>query len=174
MQQAPDEGREATADEEMAAQLSELVRRLSRRLRQGSARRLELYALSDGQARVLRLVARWGSPPRMSDIAHRIEVVPRSATTVVACLESKGLVVREIDLGDRRSVLVRLTDAGRKLVAEMSRDRDAVALELFGRLSRADRAVLLERLGRLVPAEPGPTQSRRETSAASLPASPAP
>ncbi len=174
MQQAPDEGREATADEEMAAQLSELVRRLSRRLRQGSARRLELYGLSDGQARVLRLVARSGSPPRMSDIAHRIEVVPRSATTVVAGLETKGLVVREIDLEDRRSVLVRLTDAGRNLVAEMSRDRDAVALQLFGRLPHPDRALLLERLAQLVPAEPGAAESGRDALAASLPASPGP
>jgi DNA-binding MarR family transcriptional regulator len=172
--QTPDEDRESTADEEMAAQLSELVRRLSRRLRQGSTRRLELFGLSDGQARVLRLVARSGSPPRMSDIAHRIEVVPRSATTVVACLESKGLVVREIDLEDRRSVLVRLTDAGRRLVAEMSRDRDAVALELFGRLPPAERALLLERLARLVPAEPGPTESGRDAPATSLPARPAP
>jgi DNA-binding MarR family transcriptional regulator len=174
MQQATDGSRESTADEEMAAQLSELVRRLSRRLRQGSARRLELFGLSDGQARVLRLVARSGSPPRMSDIAHRIEVVPRSATTVVACLETKGLVIREIDLEDRRSVLVRLTDAGRKLVAEMGRDRDAVALELFGRLPRADRAVLLERLARLVPADADPTESAGDAAAASLLASPAP
>lgn len=158
----------------MAAQLSELVRRLSRRLRQGSARRLELFGLSDGQARVLRLVARSGSRPRMSDIARRIEVVPRSATTVVACLESKGLVVREIDLADRRSVLVSLTDAGRALVAEMSRDRDAVALELFGRLPRADRAVLLERLGRLVPGDADSTQRARGAPAAGVPASPAP
>jgi DNA-binding MarR family transcriptional regulator len=108
----------------------------------------------------------------MSDIAHRIEVVPRSATTVVDCLVSKGLVLREIDPEDRRSVLVRLTDHGRRLVDEMGRDRDAVALELFGRLPRADRTVLLDRLAQVAPAEPGPTQSDQGPPATSVPSGP--
>jgi DNA-binding MarR family transcriptional regulator len=152
--------RRRPADEEMAAQLGELVRRLSRRLRQSSSRRLELFGLSDGQARVLRLVARAGAPLRMSEIARRIEVVPRSATTVVADLEAKGLVVREMDPEDRRSILVRLTEPGHRLIAELGRDRDAAAVELFGRLSGAERTELLSRLTLLVPPEGDPEPHR--------------
>ena len=145
----------------MAAQLGELVRRLSRRLKQNSSRRLGLFGLTDGQARVLRLVARSGSPLRMSEIAHRIEVVPHSATTVIASLEAKGLVVREIDFEDRRSILVRLTEPGRHLVTALGRDRDAAAVELFGRLPRADRLELLQRLALLVAAKGEPEESAR-------------
>jgi DNA-binding MarR family transcriptional regulator len=141
--------RGAPGDEELAAQVGELIRRLARRLRRASSLRLELFGLTDGQARVLRLVARSGSPLRMSEIARRIEVVPRSATTVVGGLETKGLVVREIDPEDRRSILVRLTDPGRHLLTEMGRDRDAAAGALLDRISRADRVRLLELLSPL-------------------------
>ena len=145
-------------DEELAAQLGELVRRLTRRLRRSSSERLELFGLTDGQARVLSLVARSGAPLRMSQVAQRIEVVPRSATTVVAGLEEKGLVLREIDRNDRRSILVRLTKAGADVFDELGRDRDIAAVELFGRIQRSDRLELLQLLARIVTEGDGEAQ----------------
>src|ERR1700728_4901298 len=91
-----------TRNDEVATQLGELVSRISRRLRRGSTTRLAPFGLSDGQARALRIIGRAPSPLRMSDIAKRIEVVPRSATTVIEGLEAKGLVFRQIDPEDRR------------------------------------------------------------------------
>jgi DNA-binding MarR family transcriptional regulator len=140
-------------DEETHAQIGELVGHLARRLRRSSARRLELLGLTYGQARALRLIARAGSPLRMSEIARRIEVVPRSATTVVAGLEGKGLVRRDSDKKDRRSVLVCLTGAGEQLLVEVGRDRDTAADELFGRLSQQDRAQLFRLLSAVAAAE---------------------
>jgi DNA-binding MarR family transcriptional regulator len=131
---------------DVAAQLGESLLRLARRLRRSSNQSLEPYGLSDGEARVLRLISRAGAPLRMSDIARRIEVVPRSATTVVASLEDKEVVVREIDPEDRRSILVRLTEAGAYLVADLGRARDQAAVDLFGRLDPVDRDELLRLL----------------------------
>jgi DNA-binding MarR family transcriptional regulator len=137
-----DEGSSARRDE-IASQIGETVARISRRLRADSARRLAPFGLTDGQARALRMVGRARSPLRMSEIARRIQIVPRSATTIIEGLESKGLVAREIDPDDRRSILVRMTGAGTRLYIEIGRARDKAAVELFGDLEYEDQEVLL-------------------------------
>jgi DNA-binding MarR family transcriptional regulator len=137
-----DEGSSARRDE-IASQIGETVARISRRLRADSARRLAPFGHTDGQARALRMVGRARSPLRMSEIARRIQIVPRSATTIIEGLESKGLVVREIDPDDRRSILVRMTGAGTRLYIEIGRARDKAAVELFGNLEYEDQEVLL-------------------------------
>lgn len=135
--------------DEAAAQIGELVLRIARHLRANSARRLAPFGLTDGDARALRIIGRARSPLRMSEIAQRSRIVPRSATTIVERLEAKGLVVREIDPADRRSILVCMTDAGSRLFLEIGRARDDAATELFGRLKPAERAELLDLLARI-------------------------
>lgn len=135
------------------------MRRVGRRLRRSSTGHLKSYGLTDGQARVLSLVARSPRPPRMSDIARRIEVVPRSATTVVAALELNGLVTRAIDPVDRRSIVVTLTDAGRQLFDQLARERDQAAIELFGQLEPREGSELLRLLRILGSDEPSEPKS---------------
>jgi DNA-binding MarR family transcriptional regulator len=141
------------ASDELAAQLGELVSVLSRRLRRSSKGRLVPFGLTDGQARVLRILGRAPSPLRMSEIARRIEIVPRSATTVVEGLEEKGLVSREIDLEDRRSILVRPTAAGSRLLDELRRARADAAVALFGDLAPVDRLTLFGLLSQIDPTD---------------------
>jgi len=148
---------EELADEELAGVLVELVGRLSRRLRRGARSWLAPFGLSDGQARVLRMIGRADGPLRMSDLARRVEIVPRSATTVVEALEAKGLVVRDMDPEDRRSILVRPTEAGAKILAELARARDEAAVALLAQLTRSDRLQLARLLRVLVRAEDGNT-----------------
>ena len=136
-----------TGSDELATQIGESIARLSRRLRAGSARLLAPFGLTDAQARALRMVGRNRVPLRMSEIARRIQIVPRSATTIIEGLEAKGLVHREIDPADRRSTLVRMTDTGARLYSEIGRARDTAAVELFGRLPPTDRAALRALLG---------------------------
>jgi DNA-binding MarR family transcriptional regulator len=99
--------------------------------------------LTYGQARVLRLVAHAGHPLRMADLASQLEVVPRSATTMVDALEAAGLVGRATDAGDRRSVLVSLTAEGRHLIDGLETARRHSAEEVFGGLDTAQRAELI-------------------------------
>jgi DNA-binding MarR family transcriptional regulator len=136
-----------TVSDELATQIGESVARLSRRLRAGSARLLAPFGLTDAQARALRMVGRNRVPLRMSEIARRIQIVPRSATTIIEGLEAKGLVVREIDPEDRRSTLVRMTETGTRLYSEIGRARDTAAVELFSRLPPTDQAALRALLG---------------------------
>lgn len=145
----------ALAEEALAGALAERIWLISRRLRRAARASLAPLGLSDGQARVLRMLDRHGAPLRMSDIARRIEVVPRAATTVVESLEAKGLVTREIDPGDRRSILVRPTTDGAGILGELAKARDEAAAALFGRASAEQRAELLRLLWILLPPEEG-------------------
>ena len=103
--------------------------------------------LTNAQARVLRIVASSSRPPRMADIAARLEVVPRSVTTMVDGVEAAGLIVRSPDPDDRRSVLVHLTGRGRALLERLERARRATAEDVFGGLTAEERADLARLLG---------------------------
>jgi DNA-binding MarR family transcriptional regulator len=127
-------------------ELAELLTHTARRLRRGSIVQLTPLGLTYAQARALRLVAAQGDPLRMADLAAQLDVVPRSVTTMVDGLEAAGLVARHADPGDRRSVLVALTDEGRRLLDRLQAARRESADEIFGGLDRAQRAQLLELL----------------------------
>jgi len=127
--------------------LAELLSNASRRLRRGSMAQLEPLGLTWAQARVLRVVADAEEPLRMADIATRLEVVPRSVTSMVDALEEAEFVRRETDPDDRRSVRVALTSRGRGLLDRLSEARRQSAEELFGPLSPGDRTALHDLLG---------------------------
>ncbi|MGH9016599.1 MAG: MarR family winged helix-turn-helix transcriptional regulator [Acidimicrobiales bacterium] len=122
--------------------LAELLSHTARRLRRGSTAQLAPLGLTNAQARVLRIVAEAGHPLRMADIAARLEVVPRSVTTMVDGVEAAGLIVRSTDPADRRSVLVSLTAAGHALLKNLERARRTTAEEVFGALGAPERGQL--------------------------------
>jgi DNA-binding MarR family transcriptional regulator len=132
-----------------ALELAELLSHSARRLHLGSTAQLAPLGLTNAQARVLRIVASAGHPLRMADIAARLEVVPRSVTTMVDGVEEAGLIVRSTDPGDRRSVLVSLTPRGHALLHRLERARRATAEDIFGRLAGDERADLARLLGTL-------------------------
>ena len=83
-----------TGDQELMSRLAEAFSGVSSQLRRNSARRLAPLGLTDAQARLLRTIAGAARPPRMSDVAAGLGIVPRSATTAVEALETAGFVVR--------------------------------------------------------------------------------
>jgi DNA-binding MarR family transcriptional regulator len=142
---------EAGAAEGGAAQLAEQFLRVTRRLRRAQSERLAPLGLTPGQARALRVVAGSDRPLRMVELAERLGVVPRSVTTVVDALETAGLVRREIDPANRRSILLLLTDAGVAVREQMREARRQASEDLFAPLSTAQRAQLLELLAATEP-----------------------
>ena len=141
---------------DVIAQLAELLACTSWRLRRASRRELEPLGLTFGQARALRLLTRAGGSVRIGELAARLEVVPRSATSMVDALEAAGLVERTPDPIDRRSILVGLTDSGVDLLARLGRARRASAESLFARLDAAQREQLLKLLATLNERDPTP------------------
>ena len=155
--------------------LSELLIRASWRLRRNERKELVPFGLTFGQARALRAISAAGGRTaegttanqgmgagdgapvagglpaadgmRIGELAERLEIVPRSATTMVEGLESAGLVTRRMDPADRRSVIVACTAEGKKLIARLAEERRAGAEALFAPLSAEQRDELLRLLG---------------------------
>ncbi|HXT92549.1 MAG TPA: MarR family transcriptional regulator [Trebonia sp.] len=132
-------------------QLADLLHRLTRRLRRAQAGRLAPLGLTPAQERALRLITRSDEPPRMTELADRLGIVPRSLTTVIDALEDAGLVRREIDPRNRRAILLRLTDHGAAVRDELREARRRAAEDLFAPLAAADRETLGSLLDRLDP-----------------------
>ena len=147
----------------MGVSNAELVERLMRsahRLRRASMKSLAPLGLTPAQERMLRLVARADGPWRMGELASRMGIVPRSATSLVDALEQAGLVERAIDPDNRRSILVRLTSEGENLQREMSAARIEAGEQLFVGLDDGERELLAELLDKVAPADREPSAAQ--------------
>lgn len=86
---------------------------------------------------------------RLSALADRLGIAPRSATEVVDALETRGWVQRLPDPQDRRAVVVAATTAGGELAERLAVVRRGVAADLLADLSRDERAQLDRLLARV-------------------------
>jgi DNA-binding MarR family transcriptional regulator len=134
-------GRESAGDETLA----EAFWAVARRLRDASQETLAPWDITPAQLRALRMLRRHGVM-RLSELSDRLRIAPRSATEVVDALESRGLVQRRPDPGDRRATLVEVTGDGGGVLDSV---RGTEAERVFGRLSPADRSHLARILRKL-------------------------
>ena len=88
------------------------------------------------QYRALVVLAASG-PQGTADLAAALAVNPSTATRMCDRLVRKGLVRRQRQAGDRRTVRIALTPAGRDLVAEVTKRRRAELARLLGGLPPA-------------------------------------
>jgi DNA-binding MarR family transcriptional regulator len=133
--------------------LPELFRLVNRRLRYLARESLEPWDITPAQSRALGVLLR-GGPLRLSDVAERLRIVPRSTTEVVDALEAAGLAERRPDPADRRATLVTLTPRGTEVAESARAARAAGAERFFDTLSPADRADLARILKTLTAADP--------------------
>jgi DNA-binding MarR family transcriptional regulator len=130
-------------------QLADQLHRLTKRLRRAQAERLAPLGLTPAQERALRLITRDDEPPRMTELADRLGIVPRSLTPVIDALEEAGLVRREVDPRNRRAILLSLTEHGTAVRDELREARRRAAEDLFASLSAEDRKTLASLLALL-------------------------
>ncbi|MEW1547488.1 MarR family winged helix-turn-helix transcriptional regulator [Streptomyces tsukubensis] len=136
--------------------LAEQLLRLTRRIHRSQQRRLESagVAITPAQSRLLRALAQEERPPRMADLAARLEVVPRAVTTLVDGLEAAGRVRRAPDAENRRVIRVELTDTGRATLRALREARREAAEDILSPLSPRQRADFGALLSALVDAGP--------------------
>jgi len=113
---------------------------VARRLRHRSVEALSAWDLAPSHARALAVIAE--DPIRLSVLAERLRVAPRSVTEVVDALAERDLVERRPDPDDRRATLVALTESGRDATVAIGQARAEYAAEFFSALSKTDRAEL--------------------------------
>lgn len=101
--------------------LAEQLLRFTRRVHRIQKRHLAQadLGITPAQSRLLRTLAHYSAPPRMADLAERLEVVPRAVTTLVDGLEASGKVRRAPDPTNRRVIRIELTDEGRTALREL-------------------------------------------------------
>lgn len=112
--------------------------RTSRRMRVESA-----GALAEGHLSVLSILYVHGALG-IGDLAEREHVRPPSMTRTVKHLEAEGLVTRQEDPQDRRSVRVGITTVGAEYIRETRRRRDQWLQRRLASLSREERQILSE------------------------------
>lgn len=111
--------------------------RLARRLRAQRA----VDTMSDGQFAVLAALTVHGEHT-LGQLADRERVTAPSMNRTVSLLEEAGYLSRTPDDDDRRKVTIALTDAGRLVVDETVRRRDAWLDGALAALDEDERRIL--------------------------------
>ncbi len=131
---------------EYLAVMRDFGRMYTQRILEGSRESSNLLKLS----RIKALYAfRDQDSSTMSELADNIGAKLPSMTMMIDNLADEGLVERARDEQDRRKVIVRLTEKGRRVREEFLQQRNQIAAELFARLSREDEQELMHLLGRV-------------------------
>ncbi|HEY4000054.1 MAG TPA: MarR family transcriptional regulator [Candidatus Xenobia bacterium] len=106
--------------------------------------------LSLSKLAVLRQLTQSDEPLPLTQLARRLSCVKSNVTQLVDRLEAEGLVVREDDPDDRRSVRARITDSGRTRCEVGCDALHAREREIFAAINEAEGRMLgdvLKRLG---------------------------
>ena len=138
-------GRRDSAGDEA---LPEAFWSVARQLRDTSQETLAPWDITPSHLRALRVLRRHGMM-RLSELSDHLHIAPRSTPEVVDALESRGLVQRQPDPGDRRATLVEVTEHGASVLDAIRAARGTEAERVFGRLSQTDRAHLARILRKL-------------------------
>jgi DNA-binding MarR family transcriptional regulator len=110
-------------------------------------------SLTGAQARLLSLLSL--EPLPMRKLARRLKCEPSNVTGIVDRLESRGLVERRPDPGDRRVKVAAATDEGRRVARDL-RDSLHFAREPLAGLTETERTLFRDMLRRMLDA--GPTE----------------
>ncbi|MEU1618380.1 MarR family transcriptional regulator [Streptomyces sp. NPDC005722] len=133
---------EAGDPTEVGAALRLSVGRIARRLRQA-------HAVGDVTLSEVSVIARLDrdGPDSPGSLAELERVRPQAMATTLAGLEERGLVSRSPDAHDRRRVVMTVTGAGRKVLADRrSESVRRLAAVLDGRFTAEERRQLVDAL----------------------------
>jgi DNA-binding MarR family transcriptional regulator len=122
---------------ELASQLRPALLRLTRVVRN---QRVDMSVTLTQLSAMATL--RKSGPMSAGELASCERVQPPSMTKVLANLEERGLVRREVHPTDRRQAVIDITEAGEQLLDSERRSRDAWLSKRLATLSADERALL--------------------------------
>jgi MarR family transcriptional regulator, 2-MHQ and catechol-resistance regulon repressor len=104
---------------------------------------------SSSQYNVLRILRGEGAPMRVLDIAERTVTEVPGITGLIDRLEAAGFVRRERCTNDRRVIYVSITEAGRRVLADLDQPLGDLNRRLMAGLSRLEVVELIRLLDKL-------------------------
>jgi DNA-binding MarR family transcriptional regulator len=107
------------------------------------------FGISLARFDLLAQLERAGGVLTMTDASRRMMVTNGAVTGLVDRLVEEGFVARQPHATDRRTILVRLTEAGRRRFLEMAREHESWIAGLLSGLEREGKEQLLASLGAL-------------------------
>lgn len=131
------------------------IRQIIRAVELHSRRLMEGHGLTGPQLALLREVGRRG-PAAPKALAHAVHLSQATVTGILQRLERRGLLLRERSDADRRSVSIRISAKGKKLLAEspsLLQDRFRGSLAALDVGERLQILATLQRVAELMGAE---------------------
>jgi DNA-binding MarR family transcriptional regulator len=127
------------------------ITKIHKYLARVTERTVSRYGLNTGEFKVL-LKLRQAPQEQLSagTLSEYLTLSSGAMTNRLDGLEEAGLIVRERDAADRRSVLVRLTDAGIDVLARTVDEQAVIEAELIGVLKPEEQRRLNDLLRRIV------------------------
>jgi MarR family 2-MHQ and catechol resistance regulon transcriptional repressor len=117
-------------------------------LRQHAMRHIESLGIGFSDFAALEVLLHKGPTP-VNEIGRLVRLTSGSITSAVDRLEQKGLVERRTDSTDRRTRMVHLTAAGRKLISCAFADHEEAMARASAGLDRGERAQIIGLLKKL-------------------------
>lgn len=90
----------------------------------------------------------------LTDLATRIQLKNAITSQTVSSLVAKGLMVRENDEGNRRKVMISLSEEGRKVAEDIATFADGYLEKYLAVLTEDERAALFKIAAKLNPGLP--------------------
>ena len=159
-----------TATEEQYGPIIADFRAAMNQLKCASSERLVRMGISMAQLHIMYTLQRSGEMP-MSRLAEVLQVSLSSATGLIDRIEERGFVERTGVPEDRRVVMIRVTDAGRRMLEEVDAISSDLLRSVFGRIGRSQVAAVGRAMAELRRGLEATTGVSADVPAASTPAS---
>ena len=106
-------------------------------------RQVKLLNFSISQLEVLYYVIKKGNPT-MKNIADKLRITPPSVTSIIESLYDRGLLKREFDEKDRRTIRITATQKTFKLFSVFKDKKLLILKNLFSKLSNENKKQLIK------------------------------
>ena len=133
-------------NKDVSQKLYTLFRRCSHGLIRGHQHGRDIHP---SQLRTLMLISKNESITQR-ELLDSMGIRAASLSQLLGKLDNKGLITREKDSLDKRSVIISITDLGEAVLKERISDQEAKAKKLFSSLSENEQLQLSELLEKLV------------------------
>lgn len=130
-------------DDQLVAALDDVVARVNRAIRQALNQAEGDARLTITQLHCLRAIAAQTGPAKTTHLARQLQVTAPTMTRTIDALVERGLVERQPDPADRRTIGLVLTDQGRTLMHRYQTEIEDRLFELITALSPDQKERLL-------------------------------